>query len=200
MKLQKILNQIINEQNNGLVLYHCSPYNFDKFDTANIGKGTGRQDNGWGFYFSTNPESIKSYGKYMYEVTLKGEDLTFIDFKEPVPKDIVSKIVESVYKLYNKDFDINEFNSYYNYVKDKSLPKVEFNDFELIEFDYSGFLFYRTLSRTLNSDKKASLFLLDNGIVGIKNKSDYIIFDTDIINIKNKYKINPDSLSGIYSI
>jgi hypothetical protein len=136
----------------------------------------------------------------MYEVTLKGEDLTFIDFKEPVPKDIVSKIVESVYKLYNKDFDINEFNSYYNYVKDKSLPKVEFNDFELIEFDYSGFLFYRTLSRTLNSDKKASLVLLDNGIVGIKNGSDYIIFDTDIINIKNKYKIHPDSLSGIYGI
>ena len=68
-----------------------------------------------------------------------------------------------IYKLKNKKFDITKFNSYYNYTKNKSLPKVDFNDYEIIEFDYNGYLFYKTLSRLLGGDKNASLFLLKNG-------------------------------------
>ena len=111
------------------ILYHGSNYNFDKFTTSKIGSGTGKQMDGWGIYLTTSKESAKIYGKYIYEVTLKGEDLTLIDFRQPVKRQIVAKSVESLYIKYNKDFDINKFNSYYDYIKDNSLPKVDFNDF-----------------------------------------------------------------------
>jgi len=181
-----------------LILYHGSPYKFDKFTTSKMGSGSGEQIDGWGIYFTDSKESAKIYGNYIYEVTLfKGRDLTLIDFGKPVKKDIVSKIVEGVYKNYNKDFNINKFNLYYNYIKGKSLPKVDFNDYELVQFDYSGFLFYKTLSRILGGDKKASLFLLNSGIDGLKRsisntRTDYVIFDENTINIvssgmTNKY-------------
>lgn len=201
MTLKKTLLQIINEEiknssekyiNEEQIFYHCSPYNFDKFTTSKIGSGFGKQLDGWGIYLTKKKESATYYGKYLYEVTLKGDDLTLIDLKQPVKKDIVRKIVESIYSKCNKFFDINKYNLYYDYIKDNSLPKVDFNDFELIQFDYSGFLFYKTLSRVLGGDKQASLFLLSNGIVGLKGAqrdNTHIIFDGDIINIENKYEI-----------
>jgi DNA polymerase III sliding clamp (beta) subunit (PCNA family) len=180
-------------------IFHGSPYNFDKFTTSKMGSGIGQQEDGWGIYLTDKKEATKNYGKYIYETTLfKNKSLgeyNFIDLKKPVKKDIVTKIVKAVYKKYNKDFDIIEFNQYYDYVKDKSLPKVDFNDYELIEFDYSGFLFYKTLSRVLGGDKNASLFLLDNGIDGLKRslenskgvfRTDYVIFDENAITIENK--------------
>jgi hypothetical protein len=176
-------------------IFHGSPYSFDKFTTERMGSGSGKQIDGWGIYLTDSKDSSKIYGRNIYETTLfKGKDLneyTFIDLAKPVKKDIVSKIVKAVYENYNKDFDINKFNLYYDYAKDKSLPKVDFNDYELIEFDYAGFLFYKTLSRILGGDKKASLFLLDNGIDGLKRnisktRTDYIIFDADDITIDKK--------------
>ena len=138
-------------------------------------------------------DSIEEYGDYLYQATLfKGKEngeYILIDLNKPVEKDIVSKIVEAIYKKYNKDFNINKFNLYYDYIKDKSLPKVDFNDYELVQFDYSGFLFYKALSRILGGDKYASLFLLNNGIDGLKksvtkNSNDYIIFDENSVKIK----------------
>jgi hypothetical protein len=63
------------------------------------------------------------------------------------------------------------------------------NSDELIEFAYNGFLFYKTLSRILGSDKFASLFLSKNGIDGLesnigKNSNDYILFNDEYITIK----------------
>ena len=185
-------------------IFHGSPYHFDRFLTSKMGSGIGQQDDGWGLYLTTDKESAKNYGKYIYETTLfkgkKPNEYNFLELKKPVPKDLVKKIVEAVYKYYNKEFDINKFNSYYDYVKNESLPKVDFNDFELIRFDYGGYLFYKTLSRTLGGDKKASLFLLDNGIDGLKSslveygvnyRTDYVIFDENAITIeKTEYLPN----------
>ena len=178
-------------------IFHGSPYQFDRFFTSKIGSGIGQQDDGWGLYLTNDKDGAKNYGKYIYETTLfkgkKPNEYNFLELKKPVPKDLVKKIVEAVYKYYNKEFDINKFNSYYDYVKNESLPKVDFNDFELIRFDYGGYLFYKTLSRTLGGDKKASLFLLDNGIDGLKvslveygvnYRTDYIIFDENAITIE----------------
>ena len=180
-------------------IFHGSPYNFDKFNTSKMGSGIGQQEDGWGIYLTDNKEATKNYGKYIYEITLfKNKSLAeynFIDLKKPVKKDIVTKIVKAVYEKYNKDFDIIEFNQYYDYIKDKSLSKVDFNDYELVEFDYAGYLFYKTLSRKLGGDKNASLFLLDNGIDGLKRsfenskgvyRTDYVIFDENAITIENK--------------
>ena len=52
-----------------------------------------------------------------------------------------------------------------------------------------GWLFYKTISRILGSDKKASLFLLENGIDGLKkseskNWHDYILFNDNDITIE----------------
>jgi DNA polymerase III sliding clamp (beta) subunit (PCNA family) len=176
-------------------IFHGSPYSFDKFTTERMGTGSGKQIDGWGIYLTDSKDSSKIYGRNIYETTLfKGKDIneyTFIDLDKPVKKDVVRKVVEAVYEKYNKDFDINKFNEYYDYIKYKSLPKVDFNDYELIEFDYFGFLFYKTLSRILGGDKKASLFLLDNGIDGLKRnisktRIDYIIFDANDITINKK--------------
>ena len=176
-------------------VFHGSPYLFDEFTTERMGTGSGKQIDGWGIYLTDSKDSSKIYGRNIYETTLfKGKDIneyTFIDLDKPVQKDVVRKVLKAVYQKYNKDFDINKFNEYYDYIKEKSLQKVDFNDYELIYFDYSGFLFYKTLSRILGGDKKASLFLLDNRIDGLKRnisktRIDYIIFDADDITIDKK--------------
>ena len=196
--IHEIINSTIEEfmnENNKQIFYHGSPYKFNKFTTSKIGSGSGRQMDGWGIYLTNSKNVAKIYGKYIYEITLLNEsELNFIDFGKPVEKDVVFRIIEDVYNYYNKDFDINKLNLYYNSIKDASLPKVNFNDFELITFDYLGFLFYETLSRVLGDDKKASTLLLRNGISGIKRnisntinpRIDYVIFDENILNIENK--------------
>jgi hypothetical protein len=156
-------------------VFHGSSYYFDKFNTDKIGSGIGQQQDGWGIYLTDDKESSKNYGNYIYETTLfKGKNLdeyTFIDINKPVKKDLVEKIIEP-------------------------FKKLGFNVSEILEFDYMGLLFYKTLSRKLGGDKKASLFLLNNGIDGIKRsfensegviyRTDYVIFDENAITIENK--------------
>lgn len=200
IKLKDILKEgIINEE---LTAYHASPSKFYKFDISKLGSGSGKQIDGWGIYLSNLKEPVKVYGKYLYQTTLfKGKGSkqdTLLDISSPVKKGIVIKIVKAIYKLKNKKFDIGEFNSYYNYTKNKSLPKVNFNDYELIEFDYNGYLFYKTLSRLLGGDKNASLFLLKNGIYGLKRsisstRNDYVLFDENFINIEKITDIETNS-------
>jgi hypothetical protein len=45
------------------ILYHGSPWNFNKFESGSIGIGEGRQAFGWGMYFSTDINVAKSYSK-----------------------------------------------------------------------------------------------------------------------------------------
>lgn len=184
------LSDLLKEE---ITAYHASPSKFDKFEISKIGSGSGKQIDGWGIYLSNLKEPVKVYGKYLYQTTLfngnKSKENTLIDFREPVKKDVVIKLLKAIYKLKNKKFDIDKFNSYYNYTKNKSLPKVDFNDYELIDFDYNGYLFYRTLSRLLGGDKNASLFLLKNGIYGLKRsisgtRNDYVLFDANMIDIE----------------
>jgi hypothetical protein len=184
----------------------------------------------------------------VYQVTLfKGKDTneyTMMDIRKPLNKDLVRKIMASVYKYKNKKFDAREFDLYYtygvrvkelqnalydtlkkidtsldfiaiseildinnkdewfyiaNYTDNKkvsnlfdelsSLPNVKFDDYG---FDVTllGYSFYTNLSRMLGGDKNASLFLLKNGIDGLKRdidkeRTDYIIFDEDSISIDN---------------
>ncbi len=41
--------------------YHGSPYDFDRFDASKIGRGTGRQSYGHGFYFSDSEPLAETY-------------------------------------------------------------------------------------------------------------------------------------------
>lgn len=152
-----------------IVAYHRSPKKFYKFDISNANYKEYRQESGWGLYFSNHIPS-KEYGEYLYKVKLFKDknDYVLIDTKNPVEENIVNKIVKALNE-HNKKSD------------------------EVVEFAYSGFLFYGTLSRILGGTKSASLFLLENGIDGLKRSHaktwhDYILFsDNDITIEEIKY-------------
>lgn len=159
----KVFENVITEE---IIAYHRSSKNFHKFDISNVSVDSNKQRYGYGLYFSDNiPHN--QYGDYLYKVKLfkDKKDYVLIDMKSPVEENIVNKIVEALDRL-NKKSD------------------------EVIEFAYSGYLFYKTLSRILGGDKYASLFLFNNGVDGLKNRisnnwNDYILFNDDSINIED---------------
>lgn len=55
--------------------YHASPFDFDKFDSAHIGKGEGQQAYGPGLYFAQSPAVIEEYYKAFkhFRPTTSGE-------------------------------------------------------------------------------------------------------------------------------
>jgi hypothetical protein len=180
MELRKFITttirEYLNEQTNQyksnsesitgeIIAYHRSPKKFYKFDISNVSTKSDRQLSGWGLYFS-NIIPNKQYGDYLYKVKLfkDKKEYVLIDISSPVQENIVNKIAETL-NGYNKKSD------------------------EVVKFAYSGWLFYRTLSRILGSDKKASLFLLENGIDGLKkseskNWHDYVLFNDNDVNIE----------------
>jgi hypothetical protein len=161
------IREYLNEQQNveyiteEIIVYHRSPKKFYKFNMSNISTSSNRQRYGYGLYFS-NIIPNKEYGDYLY--TVKLSKIFLIDGNKPVEGKIVNKIVEALTKD-NKKYD------------------------EVVEFSYNGFLFYKTLSRILGSDKNTSLFLSNNGVDGLKrsmtkNWNDYILFNDDSITIE----------------
>ena len=178
MELRKFIattiREYLNEQNEvennieyiseEIIAYHRSPKKFYKFNMSNISTSRNRQEYGYGLYFS-NIIPNKEYGDYLY--TVKLSKIFLLNGYKPVEEKIVNKIVEEL-KKYNKKYD------------------------EVIEFSYNGFLFYKTLSRILGGDKKASSFLSNNGVDGLKRNSggisknwyDYILFNDDSITIE----------------
>lgn len=163
--LREYLNEETNQFTEEIIAYHRSPKKFYKFDISSVSANSNRQLSGWGLYFS-NIIPSKEYGEYLYKVNLfkDKKEYVLIDMSEPVQENIVNKIVVAL-NVYNKKSD------------------------EVVEFAYNGWLFYRTLSRILGGDKKASLFLLENGIDGLKknetkNWHDYILFNDNYITIE----------------
>jgi hypothetical protein len=148
-----------------IIAYHRSPKQFYKFNMSNISTSGIRQHYGYGLYFSSIIPT-EEYGDYLY--TVKLSKIFLLDGNKPVEEKIVNKIVEAL-KEYDKKYD------------------------EVIKFAYSGFLFYKTLSRILGGDKNASSFLSNNGIDGLKrdnggiskNWYDYILFNDDSITIED---------------
>jgi hypothetical protein len=158
---REYLNEETNQNMEEIIAYHRSPKMFNKFNISNISADGNRQRYGYGLYFSDNIPN-KEYGDYIYKVKLfnNKKEYFILDLNEPVEEYIVNKIVEAL-NDYNKKSD------------------------EVVEFSYSGFLFYKTLSRILGNDKKASSFLFNNGIDGLKNSvNDYILFNDDSITIE----------------
>jgi hypothetical protein len=159
-----LLNSKFDSIKEGITAYHRSPIKFDKFDISKVSNNKNRQLSGWGIYFS-NFIPDKEYGEYLYKVNLFKDKKGYIliDTRNPVQEDIVNKVVEAL-GGHNKKSD------------------------EVVEFSYVGWLFYNTLSRILGGDKKASLFLLKNGVDGLKrniakDSNDYVLFSDEHITI-----------------
>lgn len=131
----------------------------------------------------------------LYKVTLhKGktpDQYIWLDWDLPVPDSIYETIG---YKLkYNDKFLKELFQDSQEFVKyDGTIIKGDRPD---------GFLFYKKISNILGSDKKASLFLLKNGIDGIRFPSNgiaggktrdntrgfnYVVFDENAIDVEEK--------------
>ena len=58
------------EDAGGIVAYHGTPHEFDRFDTAKIGTGEGAQAYGHGLYFAENPGVAGSYAKTVGQKSL----------------------------------------------------------------------------------------------------------------------------------
>ncbi len=55
------------------VVYHGSPYSFDRFTTAAMGTGEGAQAFGWGLYFTDLESIARNYANTLAKVTVKGD-------------------------------------------------------------------------------------------------------------------------------
>lgn len=252
------LGGMVTFEKGGKILYHGSPYNFDKFSLSQIGTGEGAQAFGWGLYFTDLEDIARNYavdlarydilidGRPHYESSLwnlatilaynpKGwfnmskEEIeneikndTSIDkiTKQEVLSDIKkskSIKVEASRNLYkvslHKDKAPDEFTwlEWDKPIGDKIAKKIndvlEKNDIPIdVYSDDTGQETYRHLANWTNGDngyseKSASLFLLKNGIDGIKYPAEslargttsdtargfnYVVFDDDFVNIEDK--------------
>lgn len=60
-------------QPGGIVAYHGSPHEFDRFDVSKIGTGEGAQAYGHGLYFAENEGVAKSYRDALTDATIEGK-------------------------------------------------------------------------------------------------------------------------------
>jgi hypothetical protein len=53
-------------------VYHGSPYEFEKFDSAHIGKGEGAQAHGWGHYVAVDRQTGARYANVLPKPKYQG--------------------------------------------------------------------------------------------------------------------------------
>lgn len=169
-------------ENEGITAYHGSPHEFERFDTSKLKDEYDPRYYGYGIYFSPKKTEAKEYktnnGK-MYEVTINSHPDKFLDWS-------------------------SEFNNQSEYVKDK-LVKIVDNltgekDEEGKVIDsgknlLGGHIYYTLASKFGGNFKKASDYLQNNGISGIKYKDfsgkdhNYVVFDDKLLDIKRRYEM-----------
>jgi hypothetical protein len=139
MKFRNIIQHLLEEMSDEeLTLYHASPYRFDKFRIDKIGTGSGRKWNGWGIYLSTSLSSIKDYGENIYQVKLK-PNLLLIDREKPLDKNLFTKLIASIYKYKNQQFDVSKFNLYYEHdIKTQELKAILWGSLKEIDPDITS--------------------------------------------------------------
>lgn len=88
-KQQKALNEMI--------AYHGSKANFEEFNIAYIGSGTGAQEFGEGIYLTFDKETAYSYGGTVYTVEIPDiNDGNYIYYDRPVSGEIFPSIVDGI--------------------------------------------------------------------------------------------------------
>jgi 8-oxo-dGTP pyrophosphatase MutT (NUDIX family) len=206
-----------------LELYHGGQKVFKKFKTNLVD----RIDYGWGLYFSDSEEVAKYYARRPFDRPLifktiwdsdlsldeKGDVLycvrqNLLDIQKSKKElnekfypllDKIEQIVKNKGVVYKVDVEKGRWLDW-----DKKVPeyiRLMFADIKS-EFFESGEDLYNYLSRKEQSEKKASIILLNKGIEGIKYKIsnnitntnikgyNYVIFDDDYIKVKEVFRYN----------
>lgn len=182
---ESIVRKYIIETIDELELYHGSDADFDEFNIAYIGSGSGRQDYGFGWYASSSYRVALSYGNKVYVVKLPDEGW----LEEELDPKVAMSIAEEFYEYYvTKDpygieaYPTNELRCDFWDMECKYIGECE-----------SGESLYGTISSILGSDEFTSEFLRGIGYVGLKLEShadnageeycNYVIFDEKDIKI-----------------
>lgn len=159
MKFRNILQQLLEEiSDEELTLYHASPYRFDKFSTEKIGTGSGRKEFGWGLYLTTRISPHNEYGENVYQVKLK-PNLLLIDLNKPLDKNLYARLIASVHKYKNEQFDVTKFNSHYEHnIKTQELKDILWEVLEDIDLG----LTFIGLSEIIDDANKDAWFHISN--------------------------------------
>lgn len=177
--------------------YHGSPYEFDKFDSAHMGKGAGSQAHGWGHYVSIDKDIWKAYADPMQT---PGENLRFkwikgslyeVEVPDPVKADTPTK---SNYLYESRKLNGDELKQFYEHLKtNKRGNTAIFKEWIDAGHIGDGEDLYSALSYVLGWDKSASLFLRWIGYDGVSyydvwDWHAYVIFDDNKLEIKKHLK------------
>lgn len=179
-------------------VYHGSPYEFDKFDSAHMGEGAGSQAHGWGHYVSIDKDIWKAYAD---PTQTPGENLRFkwikgslyeVEVPDPVKADTPTK---SNYLYESRKLNGDELKQFYEHLKTNKRGNTEIFK-EWIDAGHigDGEDLYSALSYVLGWDKSASLFLRGMGYDGVSyydvwDWHAYVIFDDAKLEIKNRSKL-----------
>jgi len=180
------------ENYQNIELYHGSKYHFTKFDITKIGTGQTSQDFGHGFYFSNKKEVAEYYSNIL--ANIERQDSKVYRYGYLYTVSIKGNLIN-----YNSIMEEDLFIKINNKIGNKLNNKIFAN-------------LYKDISIILGSDKKASLFLSENGIDGIylnisskklskkldfKDEKIFVIYNEKIINID---KIEKREYIGLFNI
>ena len=128
-------------------IFHGTNEKFDAFDSNKI-QGGSRGREGYGAYFTNEAYKAEEYGNEFIILSTKGmnivnSDNTFSQLNIMSPDDIRVKIEQLNYQLDNvrnrRDYDAinNEIEQYKNYLDDKLLSGINYDDYQILsKYDF----------------------------------------------------------------
>lgn len=98
--LADIVDGVWDESSLGRLVYHNSPYSFDRFDSSKMGTGEGAQIHGWGHYVS-----VRNLKKYSHFGRWRPDEIFDIDFNKASVRTngIANEIVSQLQKVMHDD-------------------------------------------------------------------------------------------------
>ena len=121
-----------------LTIYHGSNAKFSNFEYAKIGSAAGTSGAGIGFYFTTDIDEAKSYGKYIYELKLGGNDIKkeVSNVNRSFNRLILNRIIEDV--LVKSKGDYNYYENYGDYSYNDYINKTNIKLLQYIKLEVTN--------------------------------------------------------------
>ena len=97
------------------LVYHGSPYEFEKFDSTHMGKGAGSQAHGWGHYVAVDDTAARSYATNQnWKIAYKWKEINkFLDSSEwsrksEAEKEVLKDIANNMTEYFDKAEDARD--------------------------------------------------------------------------------------------